>query len=226
MDLLGQEVSPDGRLVLVRELLANVLVHQGGLADAAGGRANKRQTKKGSSEEQKVVVVELEEEEERRDETRASDRKPFAGWPADRPRSSRGRREGSAGGEGGADPPCGPSRPPNAREEEGFCLRGTHPLSPRMITFNKVRLRGAAILCLSLCVRLSLSLSLSLCLRLSKRFAGFACCLSFRESGCGGCRNPKFQKIGKFRGTHGFEQLATQIVFYIPSIHYYCFFCS
>ena len=64
--------------------------------------------------------------------------------------------------EGGADPPCGPSRPPNAREEEGFCLRGTHPLSPRMITFNKVRLRGAAILCLSLCVRLSLSLSVSL----------------------------------------------------------------
>ena len=41
-----------------------------------------------------MVVVELEEEEERRDETRASDRKPFAGWPADRPRSSRGRREG------------------------------------------------------------------------------------------------------------------------------------
>ena len=53
MDLLGQEVSPDGRLVLVRELLANVLVHQGGLADAAGGgrtRRNKAQGKRKKEE--------------------------------------------------------------------------------------------------------------------------------------------------------------------------------
>ena len=192
MDLLGQEVSPDGRLVLVRELLANVLVHQGGLADAAGGgrtRRNKAQGKRKKEEARSKRWSWWSWRRRRRDATKRGRQigSPSLGGP----RTVLGPR--ADGGRGG--PSLRAVSPPE-REGGGRVLSSGH--SPAVSENDHLqqgalaRSRHLVLVLVRSSLSVSLCLSLCLCLRLSKRFAGFTCCLS---CGCGGCRNPKFQKI-------------------------------